>query len=328
MKVLVTGGAGYIGSHAVRAFLNQGFEVHVVDNLSSGFKSALPNDVFFYEADIGDTDSLDKILAKNNFDAVIHFAAYTDVNESMNFPLKYYENNGINSFRLIQKTIQHGVKFFLFSSTAAVYGESKSLLVREEDVLNPISPYGRAKKLTELVLRDVANSNVNFCYATLRYFNVAGASMQFPIGQNTRNATHLIKVASEVAAGRRSKMYIYGNDYPTQDGTCVRDYIHVDDLVDAHVLALKYLATYKKSEVFNCGYQHGFSVKNVVETMEKVCGKTMNVEYAPRRAGDLVEIIADNTKIKSVLGWKPKYDNLELICKSAYEWELKRQNLE
>lgn len=323
MKIAITGGAGYIGSHVVKQLgIRAEDEITVIDNLSTGFADS----VLFGQLvhmDLADYEAVNSFFAENSFDAVIHFAAKIVVPESVAEPIKYYMNNTANTANLIGAASNSGVKNFIFSSTAAVYGDSESGVVSEDSQKLPLNPYGFSKLMSEQILADMSVANPNFKYVILRYFNVAGASVDCSIGQRTPEATHLIKVASETIVGKRSKMSIFGEDYPTPDGTCVRDYIHVEDLASAHLSALRYLSGGGKSDVFNCGYSRGFSVKEVIETMKKVSGVDFHVEKAPRREGDAAQLISANTKIKSTLDWEIKYDNLELICKTALDWEKK-----
>jgi UDP-glucose 4-epimerase len=325
MKILVNGGAGYIGSHVVKLLGEEGkHEITVVDNLVTGFKDAvLYGD--FVKLDLSDYDAVDKLFEERGFDAVIHFAASLVVPESVEDPLKYYMNNTANTTNVIRSCIKHGVNKFIFSSTAATYGEPSAefIPVKENTPTNPINPYGSSKLMSETVLKDTAFAFDDFKYIALRYFNVAGASVDGKIGQSTKGATHLIKVAAETACGKREKMFVFGDDYDTEDGTCIRDYIHVEDLALAHLKALEYLNEGNDSDIFNCGYGHGFSVLEVLETMRKVSGVDFRADIKERRAGDPSILISDNTKIKEVMGWEPKYDDLELICKTALDWEKK-----
>ena len=325
MKILVTGGAGYIGSHVVKQLGEEtNHEIIVLDNLVTGFKESILYGEFI-NADLSNYALIEEIIKKGNYDAVIHFAASLVVPESVENPLKYYLNNTANTANLIKQCVKYGVNKFIFSSTAAVYGEPSPELipVTEETPTSPINPYGSSKLMSETVLKDTAFAFSDFNYIALRYFNVAGASLDGSIGQSTKNATLLIKVAAETALGKREKMYIFGDDYPTEDGTCIRDYIHVEDLASAHIRALEYLEEGKEGGVFNCGYGHGFSVKEVLETMKKVSGVDFPVEIKERRAGDPAILISDNSKIRKVMNWIPKYDDLELICKTGLEWEKK-----
>ena len=325
MKILVTGGAGYIGSHVVKQLGEEtDHEITVLDNLATGFReSILYGD--FIEADLSDFARIEQIIKEGNYDAVIHFAASLVVPESVEKPLKYYLNNTANTANLIKQCVDYGVDKFIFSSTAATYGEPApdEVPVTEESPTAPINPYGSSKLMSETVLRDTAAAYKNFNYIALRYFNVAGASLDGKIGQSTKNATLLIKVAAETALGKREKMFIFGDDYPTPDGTCIRDYIHVEDLASAHIKALEYLEKEQQSGIFNCGYGHGFSVKEVLDTMKKVSGVDFPIEIKERRAGDPAILISDNSKIRNIMGWEPKYDDLELICKTGLEWEKK-----
>lgn len=335
MRILITGGAGYIGSHTAKQLIeNRECDITIVDNLSTGVMHAIETlkqihkernnkgSFDFIHADLGHFGVIEGIFKAKKFDAVIHFAASIVVPESVKNPLKYYINNTVNTTNLIKLSVENGVKKFIFSSTAAVYGEPSEIPVRETTPTNPINPYGMSKLMSENILKDSAKAYPEFKYVVLRYFNVAGADAKVRLGQNFPQATHLIKVAAETAVGKRDKMYIFGTDYPTPDGTGIRDYIHVDDLADAHILALDYLDE-NDSDIFNCGYGKGYSVKEVIQTMKKVSGVDFKVELAPRREGDPSILIADNTKIKEKMGFKPKYDNLEFICKTALEWEKK-----
>jgi len=327
--VLVTGGAGYIGSHTTRQLVQAGFEVIVVDNLYSGHTWAVDPAAEFVELDAGDAAGVARLLrAHAPVAAVIHFAGHIVVPESVSNPIKYYRNNPIATTNLIQSCREHGVRRFLFSSSAAVYGQPEQVPIAESAATNPINPYGRSKLITEWTLEDVAHSTrVNreepFEYLALRYFNVAGASLDAALGQATPDATHLIKVACEAACRKRDGVRIFGTDYPTPDGTCIRDYIHVEDLAAAHVLGLNYLMDGGASTAINCGYGHGFSVREVVDTVQRVSGRSFPVAESNRRAGDPAELVADNTRIKQLLGWSPRHDDLDLICRTAFEWEKK-----
>ncbi len=320
MKVLVTGGAGYIGSHIVKLLGEQGHEIVVLDNLSTGHREA----VLYGELVVGDLcnlELLDDLMKKHQFEAVFHFAGSIIVPESVENPIKYYKNNTENSLNLIHKCIENKVNNFIFSSTAATYGILESGTATEETETRPINPYGESKLMTEKMLRDISASNEDFNYVALRYFNVSGADPDGRIGQAFPGATHLIKVNCEAAAGKRDQISIFGTDYPTKDGTCVRDYIHVSDLASAHLAALEYLAAGGNSDIFNCGYGHGFSVREVIERVKEVTEKEYSVIESGRRAGDPAELISRVEKIKKHLNWTPKYDDLAFIVKTAYEWE-------
>ncbi len=322
MKILITGGAGYIGSHVLNLLGQQGHDIVVVDNLSTGRKESLlygRHEQFNLE----EVEKLDQLMAKENFEACLHFAGSIVVPESVEKPLKYYQNNTTNSVNLIELCVKHGVNRFIFSSTAALYGDSApNGICTEETMVAPINPYGRSKMMTEFMLEDTAKATA-LNYVALRYFNVAGANVDLKVGQCSPNATHLIKIASECATGKRDKMAIFGTDYDTKDGTCIRDYIHVDDLAQAHVDALTFLEKDKESAVLNCGYGHGYTVREVVETVKRVTGKDFPAAEVGRRAGDAAILISKAEKIREVLGWKPKYDDLDLIVRTAYEWEKK-----
>jgi UDP-glucose 4-epimerase len=322
MRLLITGGAGYIGSHVVKALGQLGHELIIYDNLSTGHRQALTYGELV-EGDLAELDKLDALFKQQRFDGVLHFAGSIVVPESVAQPLKYYQNNTLNSHQLISLCLKHGVDKFIFSSTAAVYGMPESGVCSEETSTNPINPYGQSKLMTEQMLRDVAASS-SLRYVALRYFNVSGADPEGQIGQSFPQATHLIKVACETACGKRQQMEIFGSDYPTPDGTCVRDYIHVSDLALAHVKALEYLAQGGKSEVLNCGYGHGFSVKEVLERVKKVSGRELRVLSSPRRPGDPASLTAKVERIHRVIGWRPQFDDLDLIIRSAYEWEQRR----
>lgn len=324
MKVLITGGAGYIGSHVVKQLGDfTDYDITVLDNLSTGFKKSILYGRFV-EADLSDWGFVRKFLSEEKFDAIIHFAASIVVPESVEDPLKYYLNNTANTLNLIKAAVDANVGKFIFSSTAAVYGQpdKKYIPIDENCPTNPINPYGMSKLMSENILRDSAKAYEKFKYVILRYFNVAGADIQGRIGQSTKNATHLIKVAAEAACGKRDKVQVFGVDYDTPDGSCIRDYIHVDDLANAHLLALDYLDK-NKSDIFNCGYSKGYSVLEVLDTMKKVTQVDFTVEITGRRLGDPAELVASNKKIVEKLNFKPQYDNLEIICKTAYEWEKK-----
>lgn len=333
MHILVTGGAGYIGSHVVKQLLESTeHDVTVIDNLSTGHQKTLDTledialksqkgNLRFYHADLADFTGIEKIFLSERFDAVIHFAASIVVPESVEKPLKYYMNNTVNTTNLIRLCNQYKVNNFIFSSTAAVYGEPTEIPVRETTPTNPINPYGMSKLMSERVLQDTASANSDFRFVIFRYFNVAGADILNRIGECHEPETHLIPLIVKAALGKREKITLYGDDYDTSDGTCIRDYIHVEDLAAAHIRALTYLEEGHPSDIFNCGYGHGFSVREVVDAVKKVSGVEFTVETAPRRAGDPALLISDNGKIKNILRWEPQYDNLQLICKTALKWE-------
>lgn len=322
MAVLVTGGGGYIGSHMVWALLDAGEQVVVIDRLSTGFRWAIAPEARFYEGDIADTALMQQIFADNEIDSIIHFAGSIVVPESVADPLGYYENNTVKSRSLIASAVKAGIPYFVFSSTAAVYGTPDVLEPVTESVnLKPESPYGSSKLMTEIMLRDTAAAHA-FTYTALRYFNVAGADPKGRSGQSSALATHLIKVACATALGKRDSMSVFGTDYPTPDGTCVRDYIHVWDLVQAHLKALQRMRAGGGSLAANCGYGHGFSVLEVLDAVRKVHGQDFPVTFSPRRAGDPAMIVANPALAKQELGWVPQYDDLNGIIRSALDWEL------
>ncbi|CAN7547631.1 UDP-glucose 4-epimerase GalE [Pararhizobium sp. LjRoot235] len=321
MAVLVTGGGGYIGSHMVWALLDAGEQVVVIDRLSTGFRWAIAPEARFYEGDIADTGLMRRIFSENEIDSIIHFAGSIVVPESVADPLGYYENNTGKSRSLIASAVEAGIPYFVFSSTAAVYGTPEVLEPVTESVpLKPESPYGSSKLMTEIMLRDTANAH-HFTYTALRYFNVAGADPKGRSGQSSAVATHLIKVACATALGKRQSMSVFGTDYPTPDGTCVRDYIHVWDLVQAHLKALQRMRAGGGSLAANCGYGHGFSVLEVLDAVRKVHGADFPVIFAERRAGDPAMIVANPALARQELGWVPEYDDLNGIIRSALDWE-------
>ncbi|MBT59117.1 MAG: UDP-glucose 4-epimerase GalE [Acidiferrobacteraceae bacterium] len=325
MNILVTGGAGYIGSHTSRQLIEAGYSVTVVDNLYSGHRWAIPDEATFIEGDVGDHPLMESVLKERKINAVVHFAGHIVVPESVSDPLKYYSNNALNSGRLIAACQEAGVEHFVFSSTAATYGAPQVTPIDEQVRTEPINPYGRTKLITEWMLEDIAHAanRSPFRYIALRYFNVAGASLDTTLGQATAEATHLIKVACEAATGQRESITIFGTDYETDDGTCIRDYIHVEDLAGAHLNALTWLLKGGDSQVLNCGYGHGYSVREVIETVKAVSGVDFEVVEGSRRAGDPPELIADSSRIRERLGWTPNLDNLEIICRTAWKWEQK-----
>jgi UDP-glucose 4-epimerase len=328
MSVLVTGGAGYIGSHMVWELTDAGEEVVVIDRLSTGFDWAVAPEARLVIGDIGDRALLEQVIRNHGVDSIIHFAGSIVVPESVADPLGYYENNTCKSRTLIDTAIRLGVRHFIFSSTAAVYGAAGLEPVREEAKLAPESPYGRSKLMTEWMLADAAAAFPEFRFTALRYFNVAGADPKGRTGQSTKGATHLIKVACEAALGKRDRLQVFGTDYPTPDGTCVRDYIHVSDLAAAHRLALERLRGSGGSLVANCGYGHGYSVLEVVDSVQRVHGAELNVEMAGRRPGDPPSIVANSELAQRELGWTPARNDLDLIVGDALRWEeaLSRRN--
>jgi UDP-glucose 4-epimerase len=320
MTVIVTGGAGFIGSHMVLNLADAGENVVVVDNLITGFDWLIDHRVKFVKGDIGDMELMGRVIGEHDAKAIIHFAGSVVVPESVADPLKYYRNNTTNTRNLIEAAIKGGVEHFIFSSTAAVYGMVGLDPVAEDTLLQPMSPYGRSKLMTEWMLADVAAAHP-MTYGVLRYFNVAGADPQMRSGQSTAGATHLIKVAVQTAMGLREKMSVFGEDYPTPDGTGVRDYIHVTDLVAAHGLLLDYLRQGGESITLNCGYGTGFSVDQVIEKVRSVTGIDFPVERGPRRPGDPASVVAKADRIRNLLGWTPRHDDLEEIVDMAYKWE-------
>lgn len=319
--ILITGGAGYIGSHVVKTLGERGISVVVLDNLSKGHKDAVLFGKLIH-GDLSDTSLLDSVMQRFRPDAVMHFAAFIEVGESVRDPLKYYGNNTANTVNLLSAMARNNVQNFIFSSTAAVYGTPTSVPISEQHPLQPINPYGQAKAFVEKILADISASS-RFSFVSLRYFNAAGADPKGRIGERHNPETHLIPLTLKAAAGKRPAISIFGDDYPTPDGTCIRDYVHVEDLAEAHILALDYLLQGGQSEIFNCGYGHGFSVRDVIETAQRVTKSTIPIEIASRRPGDPAILIADSTKIKDKLSWKPRYDDLEFIVRTAWEWEKK-----
>jgi UDP-glucose 4-epimerase len=323
--ILVTGGAGYIGSHVVKQLGDGGHRVVVLDNLSKGFREAvLYGDLVVGET--GDTDLVSRVLGDYGVDTVMHFAAKTIVPESVAEPLMYYRNNTCSTRTLIECCLRHGVRHFIFSSTAAVYGVPSGAHCAEDDPTAPINPYGQSKLMSEIMLRDACAAR-GMRYVTLRYFNVAGSDPSGRIGQSTRGATLLIKVAAEVALGERDCLSVFGTDYPTPDGTGIRDYIHVEDLADAHVRALDYLDAGGASATLNCGYGHGYSVREVIDTVNRIHGTPIRTRETERRPGDPPQLIARAERVRATLGWQPHYDDLEAIVRTSLDWERKLRSL-
>jgi UDP-glucose 4-epimerase len=318
-NVLVTGGAGYIGSHTVLRLKARGENVIVLDNLSTGFRQAL-GEVPLVVGDVGDRKLVSELLTKHRIDTVIHFAANTIVPESVTNPLKYYGNNTCGTRSLLESCVEAGVKHFVFSSTAAVYGIPASGLAAEDTSTAPINPYGTSKLMSEWMLRDLCAATP-LRSAVLRYFNVAGCDPEGRIGQSTRAATLLVKVACEAAVGKRAHVSVFGTDFPTPDGTGVRDYIHVDDLANAHLKAVDYLFAGGESTTVNCGYGHGYSVREVLSSVEKIAGIKLNIKDEPRRAGDPPSLIAKTDKVRKLFGWEPRLDDIDTIVRTALEWE-------
>jgi UDP-glucose 4-epimerase len=320
MTVLVTGGAGYIGSHTVHALADAGERVVVLDNLSTGFASALPRPMLPIVGDVGDQALVASLIEEYGVEAVIHFAGSTIVPDSLKDPLGYYRNNTANSRALIEAAVKGGVRHFIFSSTAAVYGNPAHVPVAEDDPTVPLSPYGWSKLMTEIMLRDAGAAH-DLRHVALRYFNVAGADPKMRTGLSTPGATHLIKVAVEAALGRRERIDVYGSDYPTPDGTCIRDFIHVSDLARAHLAALDYLRAGSASVTLNCGYGRGYSVREVLDAVRRAAGHSFSVNFGERRPGDIVVSVAAANRIRELLRWTPELDNLDAIVRHALAWE-------
>jgi UDP-glucose 4-epimerase len=320
MALLVTGGAGYIGSQMVHELVDAGERVVVLDDLSTGFHWAVPEGAPLVIGETGDQALVARLIRDHEVDSIIHFAASIVVPDSVRDPLGYYRNNTVNSRALIESAVRNGIRHFVFSSTAAVYGNPAAVPIGEDAPTLPISPYGWSKLMTEIMLRDASRAH-RMGHVILRYFNVAGADPQGRTGQSSAAATHLIKVAAETALGLRPKLEIFGTDYPTPDGTCIRDYIHVSDLADAHKLALHYLRSGGIPLTLNCGYGHGFSVREVIETVKRVSTIDFKIENAPRREGDPARIVAASERMRDALGWRPRYDDLPTIVAHALAWE-------
>src|ERR1700726_451865 len=322
MTVLVTGGAGYIGSHTVQALAEAGENVVVIDNLSTGFSAFLPEGVPLFIGEAGDENLVEGVIKQHRVDSIIHFAGSVVVPDSMRDPLGYYRNNTMTTQSLLKAAVKAGVNRFIFSSTAAVYGNPDRMPVREDAPTRPLSPYGSSKLMTEVMLHDVASAH-GMDYVVLRYFNVAGADPLSRIGLATIGATHLLKIAVEAATGQRAKVDVFGTDYPTSDGSCIRDFIHVSDLAQAHRAALSYLRGGGHSVTLNCGYGRGYSVLETIEAVRRVSGRNFAVQYAPRRPGDIMTMVADPSRIRSTLDWTPLYDDLQTIAAHALAWEEK-----
>ena len=322
MTVLVTGGAGYIGSHMVYALLARGERVVVLDNLSTGFDWAIPAGVQLVAGNVGDQGLISSAIAAHKIEAIVHFAASISVAESVADPLAYYRNNTVNTRNLIECAIRAGVRHFVFSSTAAVYGHPGKVRIEESAPTVPISPYGWSKLMSEIMLRDASLSH-DLRHVILRYFNAAGADPELRTGQSTDNATHLIKIAVQTALGLRPNMQVFGTDYDTPDGTCIRDYIHVTDLTDAHIAALAYLRSGHQSTTLNCGYGRGASVLEVIDAVKRASGADFRIDRVGRRAGDPPQLISDSTRIRATLDWQPRFDDLSTIVSHALAWERK-----
>lgn len=325
MSVLVCGGAGYIGSHNVKALLEQGEDVIVLDNLWTGHKAAVPEDAFFYEGDVRDAAILDKIFMSHNVDAVLHFCACSLVGESVEKPLLYFNNNVGGMQSLLEAMQRNNVNKIVFSSSAAVYGEPERVPILETDPTNPTNPYGESKRIMERIMHWVGKK-YNIKYVSLRYFNVAGARHDGSMGEDHRNETHLIPIILQVPLGKRDHVTVYGDDYNTPDGTCIRDYVYIEDLANAHILALKYLRGGGESQIFNLGSGDGYSVMEMINAARKATGRDIAVEIGARRAGDPAKLIADSKKAHEILGWNPKTTKMEDIIASAWRWHSSHPN--
>ena len=321
MKILLTGGAGYIGSHVLLSILRDNHEVYVIDDLSTGHKNLIPNGIKLLNCNINNEEKISNLLQKKSFDILLHFAGYIKVEESVHNPDKYFSNNTVNAIRLFETCYKNGLKNIIFSSTAAAYGNPiNNSSIKEKSILNPLNPYGQSKVNTEKYL---LKNKDKFNTIILRYFNVAGADPDLRSGLISDEPTHLIKILSEVAVGKREKILIYGNDYKTEDGTAIRDYIHVSDLADIHLKVAKYLIEKKISNIFNCGYGKGFSVLEVINAANKITGNKINFEYSKRRPGDSEKLVSNVDKLHQIINWKPKFDNLNFIIETAINWEKK-----
>tara|TARA_B100000925_G_scaffold114585_1_gene84843 strand:- start:2175 stop:3152 length:978 start_codon:yes stop_codon:yes gene_type:complete len=324
MKILVVGGAGYIGSHMIKRFQNTDHQIEVLDNLSTGFKENSQN-YKFHMCDLSNKEQVHKILKENKYEMVMHFASSINVGESYDHPMKYYENNVTNTLNLLECMIDLKILNFIFSSTAAVYGEPESIPIKEEQKLSPINPYGKTKSVVESILSDYDKS-YGLKYISLRYFNACGAHIDGTIGERHNPETHLIPLILQTASGRRNNFKIYGDDYKTKDGTCIRDYIHVMDIAEAHLLSLEKLIQTQSSDIYNIGNKQGYSVREIIDMVEKVTQIKISYEISEKRKGDPAELIADNSKISEKLNWKAKYSDLNTIINTAWEWERKLSN--
>ena len=325
MSVLICGGAGYVGSHNVKAFIEHGEDVIVVDSLETGHRASVPEGVKFYEGDIRDGAVLDKIFTENNVEAVVHFCAYSLVGESMEKPLKYFNNNVGGMISLQEAMLRHGVKRIIFSSTAATYGEPKNIPILETDPTQPTNPYGESKRIMEKMMKWVSSQH-GIRYVSLRYFNVAGAWHDGSIGEDHKVETHLIPLILQVPLGKREHITVYGDDYPTKDGTCIRDYIHVEDLARAHLMALNYLRNGGESSIFNLGSGDGYSVMEMITAARKVTGHPIPAVVGTRRPGDPARLVADSTKAREILGWTPEIVKMEDIIATAWKWHKSHPN--
>ena len=324
MKILVVGGAGYIGSHMIKRFQNTDHQIEVLDNLSTGFKENSQN-YKFHMCDLSNKEQVHKILKENKYEMVMHFASSINVGESYDHPMKYYENNVTNTLNLLECMIDLKILNFIFSSTAAVYGEPESIPIKEEQKLSPINPYGKTKSVVESILSDYDKS-YGLKYISLRYFNACGAHIDGTIGERHNPETHLIPLILQTASGRRNNFKIYGDDYKTKDGTCIRDYIHVMDIAEAHLLSLEKLIQTQSSDIYNIGNKQGYSVREIIDMVEKVTQIKISYEISEKRKGDPAELIADNSKISEKLNWRAKYSDLNTIINTAWEWERKLSN--
>jgi UDP-glucose 4-epimerase len=325
MEVLITGGAGYIGSHIALNLLDNGYEVTIIDDLSTGKKNLIPSKAEFIHCNVDELEKIEPLLKTKKFTALMHFAGFIEVEESVSYPEKYFQNNTTNSIKLFDLCLKNDLSNIIFSSTATVYGNpTHKGLVSETDDIKPINPYGESKVRVEHYLQQFDSSKIN--YIILRYFNVAGADPGMRSGLIKKNPTHLIKIASEAAVGKRGSVQIFGDDYNTPDGTAIRDYIHVSDLADIHIQVLQFMLEKKRSEIFNCGYGRGYSVKEVLNVTNSLCNNKINILNAPKRPGDAEMVVSDISKLQQMIDWTPKYNKLDFIIKTAIDWELKLQN--